>query len=166
MLRSHRIRLDPTLAQAIYFAKGCGVARFSYNWALARWQAQYEAHLKDPSLPLPNEAALRRELNAIKRTEFPWMMEVTKCAPQEVIRALGVAYKNWFQSLSSKRKGPKLAQAGPKLAQAAKTPQVAGNRQRIVFIRLRRRIAASMNLPAYDPQVQAATLARLKAHLY
>ena len=108
MLRSHRIRLDPTPSQATYFAKGCGVARFSYNWALARWQAQYEAHLKDPSLPLPNEAALRRELNAIKRTEFPWMMEVTKCAPQEAIRALGVAYKNWFQSLSGKRKGPKL----------------------------------------------------------
>ena len=108
MLRSHRIRLDPTPSQATYFAKGCGVARFSYNWGLARWQAQYEAHLKDPSLPLPNEAALRRELNAIKRTEFPWMMEVTKCAPQEAIRALGVAYKNWFQSLSGKRKGPKL----------------------------------------------------------
>ena len=36
------------------------------------------------------------------------MMEVTKCAPQEAIRALGVAYKNWFQSLSGKRKGPKL----------------------------------------------------------
>jgi len=108
VLRSHRIRLDPTPSQATYFAKGCGVARFSYNWGLARWQAQYEAHLKDPSLPLPNEAALRRELNAIKRTEFPWMMEVTKCAPQEAIRALGVAYKNWFQSLSGKRKGPKL----------------------------------------------------------
>ena len=108
MLRSHRIRLDPTPSQATYFAKGCGVARFSYNWGLARWQAQYEAHLKDPSLPLPNEAALRRELNALKRTEFPWMMEVTKCAPQEAIRALGVAYKNWFQSLSGKRKGPKL----------------------------------------------------------
>ena len=108
MLRSHRIRLDPTPSQATYFAKGCGVARFSYNWGLARWQAQYEAHLKDPSLPLPNEAALRRELNAIKRTEFPWRMEVTKCAPQEAIRALGVAYKNWFQSLSGKRKGPKL----------------------------------------------------------
>ena len=108
MLRSHRIRLDPTPSQATYFAKGCGVARFSYNWGLARWQQQYEAHLKDPSLPLPNEAALRRELNAIKRTEFPWMMEVTKCAPQEAIRALGVAYKNWFQSLSGKRKGPKL----------------------------------------------------------
>jgi putative transposase len=51
---------------------------------------------------------LRRELNALKRTEFPWMMAVTKCAPQEAIRALGVAYKNWFQSLSGKRKGPKV----------------------------------------------------------
>ena len=95
MLRSHRIRLDPTPSQATYFAKGCGVARFSYNWGLARWQQQYEAHLKVPSLPLPNEAALRRELNAIKRTEFPWVMEVTKCAPQEAIRALGVAYREW-----------------------------------------------------------------------
>ncbi len=31
------------------FAKGCGVARFSYNWALARWQAQYEAHVNTPA---------------------------------------------------------------------------------------------------------------------
>ncbi len=108
MLRSHCIRLDPTPAQATYFAKGCGTARFAYNWALDRWQALYVAHLKDPSQPAPNEGALRRELNAIKRTEFPWMMDVTKCAPQEAIRALGVAYKNWFQSLSGKRKGPKV----------------------------------------------------------
>ena len=108
MLRSHCIRLDPTPAQATYFAQGCGTARFAYNWALARWQDQYVAHLKDPAQPKPNEGALRRELNALKRTEFPWMMEVTKCAPQEAIRALGVAYKNWFQSLSGKRKGSKV----------------------------------------------------------
>ena len=34
-------------------------------------------------------------------------MAVTKCAPQEAIRALGVAYKNWLHSLSGKRKGLK-----------------------------------------------------------
>ena len=65
------------------------------------------ASLEDPCQPKPNEGALRRELNALKRTEFPWLMAVTKCA-QEAIRALGVAYKNWFQSLSGKRKGPKV----------------------------------------------------------
>lgn len=51
---------------------------------------------------------MRRELNALKRTEFPWMMAVTKCAPQEAICALGVAYKNWLHSLSGKRKGLKV----------------------------------------------------------
>ncbi|MDR1740502.1 MAG: transposase [Synergistaceae bacterium] len=30
-----------------------------------------------------SEAELRRALNAKKRTEFPWMLEVTKCAPHD-----------------------------------------------------------------------------------
>lgn len=41
MLRVHKIKLDPNQAQAIYFARACGVARFAYNWALAEWKAQY-----------------------------------------------------------------------------------------------------------------------------
>ena len=66
----------------IYFAKACGVARFAYNWALEQWQKQYELHKADPEKnPAPSEAALRRQLNAIKPVEFPWMLEVTKCAP-------------------------------------------------------------------------------------
>lgn len=36
------------------------------------------------------------------------MQEVTKCAPQEAIIALGQAYQNWFNALSGKRKRPAL----------------------------------------------------------
>lgn len=108
MLRSHKIRLDPNVAQANYFARACGTARFAYNWALAEWQRQYVACQLDPSLPRPSEIALRKQLNAVKREQFPWMLDVTKFAPEEAIRALGVAYKNWFASLSGKRKGPKM----------------------------------------------------------
>jgi putative transposase len=96
MLVAHRIRLDPNNAQATHLARAAGVARFSYNWALARWKEQHEAHKANPSLPKPSEAALRRELNAIKRTEFPWMLEVTKNAPQMAIMQLGDAFKNFF----------------------------------------------------------------------
>jgi putative transposase len=109
MLRSHKIRLVPNAGQAEYFARACGTARFAWNWALEQWNKQYEAHLADPSLPKPSEGALRRQLNAVKREQYPWMMEVTKCAPQEAIIALGVAFKNWFDSLSGKRKGPRMA---------------------------------------------------------
>jgi putative transposase len=108
MLRSHKIRLNPNQAQAVYFAKACGTARFAWNWALAEWEPQYEAWKTDPSLPKPSEGSLRRQLNAVKREQFGWMLEVTKCAPQEAIIALGAAFKNWFDSLSGKRPGPKM----------------------------------------------------------
>lgn len=48
------------------------MARFAYNWALSEWGKEYEAGGK------PNGAILNKRLNAIKRTEFSWMMEVTK----------------------------------------------------------------------------------------
>jgi putative transposase len=96
MLIAHKIALDPNNVQATHFKKACGVARFAYNWALAEWKRQYETHKADPSLPKPSEAALRRQLNALKREQFPWMLEVTKCAPQMAIIQLGEAFKNFF----------------------------------------------------------------------
>ena len=93
MLRAHKIRLYPNNRQATYFAKACGVARFAYNWALARSMGLYE----QDKLYKFSEAALRRDLNAIKQEQFPWMLEVTKCAPQLAIKnGLKSAFKNFF----------------------------------------------------------------------
>ena len=97
MLLAHRIRLDPNKVQATHLARAAGTARFAYNWALAEWQRQYEACKLHPELPKPNEAALRRQLNAIKRTQFPWMLDVTKNAPQMAIIQLGRAFQNFFE---------------------------------------------------------------------
>ena len=96
MLIAHRIALDPNNVQATYFARAAGAARFAYNWALAEWKRQYEACKLDSSLPKPSQAALRRQLNAKKREQFPWMLEVTKNAPQMAIIQLGDAFKNFF----------------------------------------------------------------------
>ncbi|MFC5549901.1 RNA-guided endonuclease InsQ/TnpB family protein [Massilia aerilata] len=96
MLTSHKIALDPNNVQATYFARAAGTARFAYNWALAEWQRQYAAHQADPDLPQPSRLSLGRQLNAIKREKFPWMLEVTKCAPQMAIIQLGRAFENFF----------------------------------------------------------------------
>ena len=96
MLIAHKIALDPNNVQATYFAKAAGTARFAYNWALAEWKRQYEEWKADNSKPKPSEASLLRQLNAIKREKFPWMLEVTKCAPQIAIMQLGNAFKNFF----------------------------------------------------------------------
>jgi putative transposase len=91
MLQVHKIELAPNNKQKTYFAKACGVARFAYNWGLAKWKEAYEAGKK------PSEAALRRELNAIKGKEFPWMTEVTKVSPQQAIKNLGNAFNRFFK---------------------------------------------------------------------
>jgi putative transposase len=96
MIIAHKIALAPNNKQATHFAKAAGTARFAYNWALAEWQRQYQAWKEDNSLPRPSQDALRRQLNAIKREQFPWMLEVTKCAPQMAIMQLGEAFKNFF----------------------------------------------------------------------
>ena len=70
MLIAHRIALDPTNVQRSYFLRASGVARFSWNWALAQWRRQYEARQADPCVPAPTDAALRRDLNRRKRAEL------------------------------------------------------------------------------------------------
>ncbi len=96
MIISHQIRLHPNNKQATYFAKAAGTARFAYNWALAEWQTQYAAWKKGNSQPKPSQFALRKQLNAVKRERFPWMLAVTKNAPQIAIIQLGNAFKNFF----------------------------------------------------------------------
>jgi len=101
MLIAHRIALDPNNAQATYLARAAGTARFAYNWALAEWKRQYEAWKADNTLAKPSQHALRRQLNATKREQFPWMLEVTKNAPQMAIIQLGQAFQNFFAGRAS-----------------------------------------------------------------
>lgn len=118
------IELKPNNKQATYFKKACGVARFAYNWALAEWQKQYQEDkayresceqsgltVDGSQLNLPNEGKLRKQLNVIKREQFPFMMEVTKCAPQIAIQQLGDAYKRFFKGES---KHPQFRKKGEK----------------------------------------------------
>ncbi len=91
MQRSHVIRLNPTPEQAVYFRKACGVARHAYNWALARWK---QARAEGQRVKMKE---LKREYNAIKREQFPWTGEVTKCAPEQEFANLGQAFENYWR---------------------------------------------------------------------
>ncbi|MBV9116178.1 MAG: helix-turn-helix domain-containing protein [Acetobacteraceae bacterium] len=97
MILAHKVALDPTKAQAEYFARAAGVARFAWNWSLARWRQEYALWREYQCGPKPSELALRRELNALKDEAFPWMRGVTKNAPQQAIKNLGAAFKNFFE---------------------------------------------------------------------
>ena len=90
MIRAHRIRLNPTPEQATYFAMAAGTRRFTYNWALAEWTRQYKAGEK------PSALKLKKQFNALKRDQFPWVYEVTKCAVEGAFVDLARAFENFF----------------------------------------------------------------------
>ncbi|MBV8314405.1 MAG: helix-turn-helix domain-containing protein, partial [Planctomycetaceae bacterium] len=97
MIVVHKIALDPNKEQETFFRKSAGCARFAYNWALAEWQKQHEAG------GTPNEAALRKLLNAIKAEAFPWLLEVSKNVIQQAIKNLGAAFAHFFRRLEEYR---------------------------------------------------------------
>jgi len=134
VILAHRIALDPNNVQRTYFAKACGVGRFAYNWALAEWERQCAAGEK------PNEGALRRQLNAIKREQFPWMLEVTKCAVQAAIQDLGIAFKNFFAKTAKYPRFKKKGKSKDKFSLSNDQFYVEGDRihlPRIGFVRMR-----------------------------
>jgi putative transposase len=91
MMIAHKIALEPNHKQRSYFARASGRARFAYNGALGEWKRQYRRGGK------PSEVSLRRQLNARKREQYRWMFDVTKCAAQEAIIDLGVAFRALFE---------------------------------------------------------------------
>jgi putative transposase len=91
---AYRYELKPNHAQELLFAKHAGTARFAYNWGLSQRIALYEQDKK-----YTNAIEQHRLLNSLKTTDFPWMYEVSKCAPQEALRDLDSAFKNFFRSI-------------------------------------------------------------------
>lgn len=58
LTRSHKIELDPTIKQVVYFKRAGGTARFTYNWALARWNELYQQRLTTNALALKDVKSL------------------------------------------------------------------------------------------------------------
>jgi putative transposase len=93
---SHKIELNPNNTQEGYFKRACGIARFTYNWALEEWNRQYQEGSK------PSALALKKEFNAIKYEEFPWISEVLRDANSQPFTNLGRAFVNFFKGTGKK----------------------------------------------------------------
>ncbi|SEA07101.1 Helix-turn-helix domain-containing protein [Prevotella sp. tc2-28] len=90
---AHRIELKPNNKQKTYFRKAFGCARLAYNWGLAEWKRMYEVGEK------PSGRKLRTQFNAIKKEQFPFVYEVTKCATEQPFDNLQRAFDNFFRDL-------------------------------------------------------------------
>lgn len=71
--RSYKVKLKPNKKQATRFFQMAGIARYSYNWALARQKENKEQGKK--MLP---DSKLRKEFNVLKKArELKWITEVS-----------------------------------------------------------------------------------------
>jgi putative transposase len=89
--RGYKTELDLNDEQITACLKHAGCARFAYNWGLARKQEARAA-----GRPLPN---------ALKATAFPYMYDVSKCAPQEALIDLDKAFEHFFRKVDLKKQG-------------------------------------------------------------
>ncbi len=101
--RGYKVELDLNNVQQTACLKHAGCSRFAWNWGLARKQEAYKQTGK-----MPTSIDLHKRLNALKKTNYPWMYEVSKCAPQEALRDLDTAYKHAYRRLKEGKRGKKV----------------------------------------------------------
>lgn len=101
----YRYRLEPTVAQQQVLARTFGCVRVVWNDALAMSRRLHEQGEK-----YPGAAALQRLVitQAKLSAERSWLSESSNVTQQQSVRDLDLAYRNWWKSISGKRKGPKV----------------------------------------------------------
>lgn len=90
---AHKIELVPNNKQKTYFRKAFGCSRLAYNWGLAEWQRRYKDGEKVDAY------GLKKAFNAIKKEQYPFVLEVTKYATQQPFINLGRAFTKFFDDL-------------------------------------------------------------------
>ena len=100
----YNFRVYPTSGQRTALAKTFGCARVVYNDALRARQAAYAAGEKISD----TEVQRRVVTEAKKTTERAWLSEVASVALVQACQDARMAYRNWFDSMSGKRKGRKV----------------------------------------------------------
>ncbi len=98
MIKAVKIRLLPTKEQEELMFKSVGVARFTYNWGLNRWNELYKKEQK------PNKANIKKEFNnTLKRDdEFKWLKEVSGQVTAQAFEDLNNAFKMFFKGVGKK----------------------------------------------------------------
>lgn len=90
---SHKIELKPNNKAITHFKKAFGCSRLAYNWGLAKWQEYYKQGVKKSYLDL------KKEFNAIKKEQFPFVYDVSKYATQQPFLNLNLAFNKFFRDL-------------------------------------------------------------------
>ena len=105
MLRRYRYRTYPTGGQAKSLARVFGCVRVVFNDVLAARTATQRNGKKFPSA---GELSKQLLTEAKKTPERAWLAEVSAVPLQQAVADADRAYRNFFDSITGKRKGPRM----------------------------------------------------------
>jgi putative transposase len=115
---AYRFALDPTPRQAGALSRHCGAARVAFNWGLAQVKANLGQREAERSYGVADEGltpslgwsmyAMRKAWNQVKNQVAPWWGECSKEAYATGLDQLARALKNWAESRTGKRAGPRM----------------------------------------------------------
>jgi putative transposase len=169
--RAYKTELDLNDRQVTACRRHAGAARWAYNWGLRVKQERYKA-----TKTSPNAIELHRELNALKKTDVPWMYQVSKCAPQEALWNLDAAFSHFFRRCALKKQGtwkgklgyPKYKTKKKGLGSFRLTGRIVVSDKAIVLPRLGRlQLKEREYLPTGDDlQILSATVSEQAGHWY
>ncbi len=100
VVRGYKTELDPTPEQSRLLGQCAGVARYAYNYGLARKQEAYAAKEKTPYA-----VQLQKELTAHKHADLLWLADVSKWVVQNALRDLDAAFEHFFRKCKLKKEG-------------------------------------------------------------
>lgn len=107
MYLRYQFRLYPTRGQQQALARAFGCARVVYNDGL---RLRKDAHAAGAPFPRSSDLAKQLITQAKKTPERAWLANAPVGVMQQALRDLDQAYRNFFDSLSGERKGPKVGE--------------------------------------------------------
>lgn len=93
--KAYKFELDPNDYTKKLLFKAAGVARFTYNWSLARRIERFNT--KTEKDRFTNYTKESKALNAIKSKQFPWMYEVSSTIITNSLSDLDEAFSNFWK---------------------------------------------------------------------
>lgn len=110
IVRGWAVALEPSPEQAARFRRDCGARRYAYNWAVTAISESFEAGRETGGYDSAVWSAysLRKRWNQIKGETAPWWAENSKESYAGGIADAVTGLKNWHDSKTGKRHGPKV----------------------------------------------------------
>lgn len=152
MITSIKIRLEPNNRQNSKMIGSAGVARWTYNWVIARQEENYKNGGKFLS-----DSELRKELTQLKKTEeFNWLNKYSNNITKQAVKDGCDAYKKFFKKLSDKPKFKSRRKSKPAFYQDTEKTKFSDTHvrlEKIGWVRLSEKEKISPNTKITNPRV-------------